>query len=795
MKTLLESYYGVDEGPGVDSGNASNLDSANFNPETFVKAQLSSAGFSELLKNDDEMVQEIRTLDADMQLLVYDNYSKFISATDTIRSMKSKVDEIESEMSTLVSKVDKIQVSAVDINDRMYPKRSKIEKLVRLQNLIRKLNFLFELPLRLKQCIEMDAPGQAVFYYTRAIPILQGHREVASFASIEHESMEIMSSLRGSLRKQVRNADTDASKFNESMTLLLKLSKMVDVEQTEDCCQLSDDFISWHENDFKRRVDEIKRDQSKMSLEDFVKRMCSNVLDALAENCKLYTELFVDTEAKDEDEENNRTVFRISLEEFAKPVVNSFLATIRDRVVEDDVSFHQESERRIGNGDAADEDDDEDAVTEDEEEYHPLLGALNTLIFRVKKVDIGSFVKLPGTLADRTTEIVEHAIRKQVILAFEILRERVTDQIKELYAQCEGEDVTSVLDLVAGFSSAMEKDMATTMSELDTLVESASDILEDMSAIFDNLIKFQLRHWVLWLANALECSCDPYNPQRISPGNEGQLTLGNDKSERAKIMVHMPVHFTTNPTFVLVLVCVAQEFKLSLRKSPYTVAGLTELLSELDSTKDRLLVKYVEFWGRKICKEMRLSMHQPPTNWTGMEEPKKVRDIAINIIKAIVDLKKQVKTCTNEPDTPSDEATPPAPPAQQNRYRRHNSQSQSNVHLDIERIFSQKYQIIDTVAFTSDAVAIGVLKIVLKTMFENMRQSTFSTHGFQQVEVDTFFLRSILPVIVEDTSVISSLLTQIMTACRDRCFEPVPADQANIEKYCRVARENLQISL
>ena len=36
-----------------------------------------------------------------MQMLVYENYNKFISATDTIRSMKSNVDGMDSNMSEL----------------------------------------------------------------------------------------------------------------------------------------------------------------------------------------------------------------------------------------------------------------------------------------------------------------------------------------------------------------------------------------------------------------------------------------------------------------------------------------------------------------------------------------------------------------------------------------------------------------------------------------------------------------------------------------------------------------------
>lgn len=38
------------------------------------------------------MVSEIKSLDSDMQMLVYENYNKFISATDTIRKMKNRVE-------------------------------------------------------------------------------------------------------------------------------------------------------------------------------------------------------------------------------------------------------------------------------------------------------------------------------------------------------------------------------------------------------------------------------------------------------------------------------------------------------------------------------------------------------------------------------------------------------------------------------------------------------------------------------------------------------------------------------
>ena len=38
-----------------------------------------------LLSTDDSLCREVKTLTSDMQSLVYENYSKFITATDTIR--------------------------------------------------------------------------------------------------------------------------------------------------------------------------------------------------------------------------------------------------------------------------------------------------------------------------------------------------------------------------------------------------------------------------------------------------------------------------------------------------------------------------------------------------------------------------------------------------------------------------------------------------------------------------------------------------------------------------------------
>jgi hypothetical protein len=55
------------------------------NSVSVLYTQLRKTPVDRLLQRHVEMAAEIKNLDSDMQMLVYENYNKFISATDTIR--------------------------------------------------------------------------------------------------------------------------------------------------------------------------------------------------------------------------------------------------------------------------------------------------------------------------------------------------------------------------------------------------------------------------------------------------------------------------------------------------------------------------------------------------------------------------------------------------------------------------------------------------------------------------------------------------------------------------------------
>ena len=69
-----------------------NIDSTAFAVDKYVGTLLQYKSLEELVQRGNAMVSEIKSLDSDMQMLVYENYNKFISATDTIRKMKNRVE-------------------------------------------------------------------------------------------------------------------------------------------------------------------------------------------------------------------------------------------------------------------------------------------------------------------------------------------------------------------------------------------------------------------------------------------------------------------------------------------------------------------------------------------------------------------------------------------------------------------------------------------------------------------------------------------------------------------------------
>lgn len=130
-RTALRDYYNLKtadnptkppsslaSGP-VDIDPESELDRPDFDPSVYVQTLLSTSSLENVLRAEAGLVSEIRNLDGEKKALVYDNYSKLIAATDTIKDLRSKMGPVSPETSELGTAIARIAETAGELSRQL----------------------------------------------------------------------------------------------------------------------------------------------------------------------------------------------------------------------------------------------------------------------------------------------------------------------------------------------------------------------------------------------------------------------------------------------------------------------------------------------------------------------------------------------------------------------------------------------------------------------------------------------------------------------------------------------------
>lgn len=127
-RAALRDYYNLkDAAPADGAGDTpvtpvtepdreSELDKPGFEPEAYVERLLGHEGLQGVLRVEAGLISDIRSLDGEKKALVYDNYSKLIAATDTIRSMREKMDPLTPTTITLTPAIGHIAETAARLS-------------------------------------------------------------------------------------------------------------------------------------------------------------------------------------------------------------------------------------------------------------------------------------------------------------------------------------------------------------------------------------------------------------------------------------------------------------------------------------------------------------------------------------------------------------------------------------------------------------------------------------------------------------------------------------------------------
>ncbi|KAF2723425.1 hypothetical protein K431DRAFT_22191 [Polychaeton citri CBS 116435] len=173
----------------------SELDKDGFDPQQYVANLLVSEGLEAIVSADAGLVSEIKGLDGEKKALVYDNYSKLISATDTIKKMRGNMEPLDPATTTLTPAIAHISETAAQLSRSLQqhvpgsdiasePASSEVQKMEAVR-------WVVEAPARLSNLVKGGKKDKAYQQYSEVKPILDRWQHVKGVHELGQQCREI----------------------------------------------------------------------------------------------------------------------------------------------------------------------------------------------------------------------------------------------------------------------------------------------------------------------------------------------------------------------------------------------------------------------------------------------------------------------------------------------------------------------------------------------------------------------------------------------------------------------------
>ncbi|XP_029375257.1 vacuolar protein sorting-associated protein 51 homolog isoform X2 [Echeneis naucrates] len=762
---MLKLYYGLnEEGKAAEESESldpCDINGPHFDPELYLNKLRRECSLAELMDQETCMVKQIRSLDSDMQTLVYENYNKFISATDTIRKMKNDFKKMEDEMDCLSANMAAITEFSASISGTLQDQHTQITKLSGVHTLLRKLQFLFELPARLNKCLELQAYAQAVSSHRRARCVLQQYSHLPSFKGIQDDCHAIMDKLAQELRQKFRDGGSSAKDLSECVELLLQLD-----EPAEELC---DKFLSHArsrlESDLQGLEAEIRPYPSATDILEFIDRGCNEFVSSLCLVITSYQELFINHAQTGElVSKNIPQMANCKLHAFVDNLAARYFSLVERRIQE---------EKSVG---------DNSLLVRALDRFHRRLQAVAKL--------------LPGSaVPNKGTEIVIRAATERVKQYLSALQSFYMDSLTDVRQAL----ATPRLSVAGGPGPGRDAP------------NSLPELLSSLSASILNQIKSVLASVHLFTAKDITFSNKPYfKGEFCSQGVRESLVVSF-----IKFVCQSSRHFcesagdkggSTPPALLLLLSRLCLDYETSTisyiltltdeqfldQVNRFPVTPVTTLCAEAKEAAQKLLNHYVKVQGLIISQMLRKSVET--RDWVNTIEPRNVRAVMKRVVEDTTSIDVQVGLLYEEgvrkahsSDSSKRTFSVYSSSRQQARYAASYTPSapmDTNLLSNIHKLFSERIDIFSSVEFNKVSVMTGIIKISLKTFLECVRLRTFGRYGLQQIQVDCHYLQMYLWRFVSDENLVHFLLDEIVGSSAHRCLDPAPMEQSVIEVIC-----------
>ncbi|KAG5313476.1 VPS51 protein, partial [Acromyrmex insinuator] len=652
-----------------NTNNTYDINGQHFNSDMYFQKLLKECTLKQIMDHEAEILKNTQALHSDMQTLVYENYNKFISATDTIRKMKTDFKEMEDNMDLLAQNMESITSFSEQISSTLHGTRQQIAKLSSVHTLLKKLQFLFKLPGNLK-----DKINEAVQDYVHAQRVLNQYSNMPSFQGIQKDCEDILEELKSKLRLQFHKRDASAKALAENIDLLLQLKEPADSLCTE--------FLIHAEERLTEQLD-ILKDMCENDIIEFVDMASSGFLSDLCLIVTSYNDMFINRSLEDDLVDDFEIKAMDHLNKFILSNMKKYFDLMSKRV--EDVADTAILVRAL-------------------DRFHRRLQAMNMLSKETDFTRIG-------------TDLVLNAGRKQCRNHLHSLKQHLSEILVKVRQT---------------LATKVTQDGDGGLAELQAMlimptIEKIKGVLQDLLVFLQPDLSFSLK------TQFLQSFCVDEVREGLVIGFLHHLTAtvagfcnGSDVPKFPPTLLlllsKMCIEYKESNVRYL-LTTIDDLFSIDqYASSENIITPGSEMCDSFQKAAQNLLNHYVRIQGLTVSQMLRKSVET--RDWLHTIEPRTVRAVMKRVVEDVTAIDVQVATLyednDGQVDRSSDSSRKTHSVSISRQHYRSNWSSYTPSHIDsslvtnIHKLFSERIEIFSSVQFNKASILTGIIKISLK---------------------------------------------------------------------------------
>ncbi|CAD5208507.1 unnamed protein product [Bursaphelenchus xylophilus] len=710
-----------------------NLNSPQFDSEAFVSNLIRNKGLDELVAVEENMVQNVRRLDNEMQHLVYENYNKFLTATSTVRKMQTEFGKMDEEMHNVSDKMARISALSAELSVIFREKRENVRKLTDASKTVKSLNFVVNLPKKLQTHYERNEFKKAIKSFNSVKNQLEKVKDYESMKGIYRECIDVINRIENKLRQNFKAPVLSSEDFVETVRLLNDLGIPMENLEKELSKQWADQLESQLKPlELEAKLVEGEKTKNFNDVLDFVENGICPFLADLSLMASLHSELFHTSPDSE---------FVTMLKEKMQILKNLLIAR-----------FELESNPR---------------------ECALYVRALDRTYRK-----ISACCKLLPHLdfsVENTAIVVDAAhhqikiCRKGVLQAVQTALEEVITELKTKSPSNSSSSSRFGNDFLQPLLGKLDQTFLVSVktSLANLLLFTASDITFLISAdsahsfssfgvdVHESVVVASLKDLAEYSTNV--------TPSLITDAN---LILG------------IFLHGITKKNLKYLMDLCQEQYKITEEVADALLTRPPAIIELIEEAALKVLARFAEQTGEGFFE----SFHSNSASWpTAKGSPNQVREETKGLVREVQALDENLQVLMD--DSTKKERTPDSIRSLSQR-RVHSMNNQDALSGALERMWADAVEefAAPKLEFKRYSIIGCVLDKCLRLYLEWVRKTNFSRAGVQQVQVDSFYLKQTLWRFVSDEMAMNVLIDEALTAAVNLCEDPKLLEPAAVKE-------------